>query len=193
MSNGRVPPFGPIHGPIHQYICTMDQASNWLPKPPVPPRIGYHVLMNKTTSTMTKPMGEWFTALSADLQADIIEMVNEAGYPLDDIRDFVEVHGAEAYASGHYITWCQLEEQIGAPTDAIEAFVEEFGIDALDAFEDAYRGEYDSEAEFAEQYTDECYTLNVPEWVVIDWQATWDTNLQYDFVYTNGFVFNSHN
>lgn len=191
MSNGRVPPFGPIH----QYICTMDQASNRLPKPPMPPRIEYTVLMNETTSTMTatintvRPVGEWFTALSADLQADITEMVNEAGYPLEDIRDFVEVHGAEAYASGHYVTWCQLEEQIGASTDAIEAFVEEFGIDAIDGFEDAYRGEYDSEAEFAEQYTTDCYTLNMPEWVVIDWQATWDTELSNSFVYNNGHVF----
>lgn len=159
----------------------------------MPPRIEYTVLMNETTSTMTmtaiRPMGDWFTALSADLQADITEMVNEAGYPLDDIRDFVETYGAEAYANGHYVTWCQLTEELGATNEAIEAFIEEFGIHSLDGFEDSYRGEYGSEAGFAEQYTTDCYTLNMPEWVVIDWQATWDTELSGSFTYNNGYVF----
>ena len=157
--------------------------------------------MNETTSTMTmtatltKPVGEWFTALSADLQGDITEMVNENGYPLSDIRDFIEQYGSDAYASGHYSTWCELEEQCGASTEAIEAFVEEFGIHCLetDSFEDAYRGEYGSEAEFAEQYTNDCYTMGtIPDWVVIDWQATWDTELSCSFVYNNGHVFISN-
>lgn len=143
------------------------------------------------TATLTKPMGDWFTALNADLQADITEMVNEAGYPLSDIQDFIEVHGAQAYADGHYVTWCQLEEEIGANTAAIEAFVEEFGINDIDRFEDAYYGEYDSEAEFAEHYTTDCYPMDMPEWVVVDWQATWDNELSDDFTYNNGYVFRS--
>lgn len=155
--------------------------------------------MNETTSTMTtstldidtvRPVGEWFTALSADLQGDITEMVNEGGYPLDDIRDFVETYGAKAYADGHYVTWCQLTEEVGASNEAIEAFVEEFGIHSIDGFEDAYRGEYGSEAEFAEEYTTDCYGLgHMPSWVVIDWQATWDTELSDSFTYNNGHVF----
>ena len=144
----------------------------------------------------TVPMGEWFTALSADVQGDITEMVNENGYPLSDIRDFIEQYGSDAYASGHYATWCELEEQCGASTEAIEAFVEEFGIHCLetDSFEDAYRGEYGSEAEFAEQYTNDCYTDTsfLPDWVVIDWQATWDNELSNSFEYNNGHVFISN-
>ena len=169
----------------------------------MPPRIEYTVLMNETTSTMTMtatldtlrpvaaPVGAWFTALSADLQGDITEMVNEAGYPLHDIQDFVETYGAKAYADGHYATWCQLEEECGVDTAAIEAFVEEFGIHELERFEDAYEGEYGSESEFAEQYTTACYSMDMPEWVVVDWQATWDTELSGSFVYNNGYVFQS--
>ena len=177
------------------------QPALWLPKPHVATDPSYTVLMNETTSTMTmtstlpavQPMGEWFTALSADVQGDITEMVNENGYPLEDIRDFIETHGAKAYADGHYATWCQLEEQIGASTEAIEAFVEEFGIHCLDGFEDAYRGEYGSEAEFAEQYTDDYYMMgHMPSWLVIDWQATWDTELSSSFTYNNGHVFISN-
>lgn len=140
----------------------------------------------------TVPVGEWFTALSADIQGDITEMVNENGYPLSDIRNFIEQYGAQAYADGLYVTWCELEEDCNASTEAIEAFVEEFGVNCLNDFEDAYRGEYDSEAYFAEQYTTDCVPFHVPDWVVIDWQATWDNELSNSFTYNNGHVFFSN-
>ena len=141
----------------------------------------------------TVPMGEWFTALSADVQGDITEMVNENGYPLSDICDFIEQYGVQAYSDGYYVTWCELTEQ-GATNEAIEAFAEEFGIYCLEGFEDAYRGEYESQADFAEQYTNDCYTDTtfLPSWVVIDWQATWDTELSNSFEYNNGHVFISN-
>ena len=176
----------------------------WLPKPPWATDPVYTRLMNQTetapmialsTSTSavhllgTVPTGEWFTALSADVQGDITEMVNEAGYPLSDIRDFIEQYGVQAYSDGYYVAWCELTEQ-GATNEAIEAFAEEFGIYCLESFEDAYRGEYESQADFAEQYTNDCYTMgNIPDWVVIDWQATWDTELSNSFEYNNGHVF----
>lgn len=146
-----------------------------------------------TTATFTAPstpVGAWFTALTPDLQGDIAEMVNEAGYPLDDIREFVETYGASAYADGHYVTWCELTED-GHDNEAIEAFVEEFGIDAIGEFEDAYVGEYGSEAEFAEQHVTDCCDLDMPRWVVVDWQATWNSGLCDDFTYINGYVFRS--
>ena len=178
----------------------------WLPKPHRATDPVYTRLMNQTeTAPMialsasaphllgTVPMGEWFTALSADVQGDITEMVNENGYPLSDIEDFIEQYGVGMYSDGHYVTWCRLTEELGATNNAIEAFVEEFGIYCIDGFEDAYRGEYDSEADFAEQYTNDCYTLGtMPDWVVIDWQATWDTGLSDSFVYNNGYVFISN-
>lgn len=143
--------------------------------------------------TVAIPLGTWFTLLSDDVRGDITEMVNESGYPLSDIKDFIEQYGVEAYSDGHYVTWCELTEKLCATNEAIEAFVEEFGIHCLSDFEDAYRGEYGSEADFAEQYTYGCYTLGtMPSWVVIDWQATWDTELRSSFAYNNGHVFFSN-
>lgn len=144
----------------------------------------------------TVPVGAWFTDLAEDTQADITDMVNEQGYPLSDIREFIEQYGERAFMSGHYETWCELTERIDASNDAIEAYVDEVGIDNIDGFEDAYVGEYESEADFAQQHFDKHYSnIDALEsaGMVIDWQATWDTNLQYDFAYNNGFVFNSHN
>ena len=156
--------------------------------------------MNTTTETasmtaLSTPMGEWFTDLPADVQGDITEMVNENGYPLNDIQEFIEQYGVQAYSEGHYVTWCELTEHSGADNDAIEAYVAEVGIDCVGGFEDAFVGEYDSEVDFAQQYFDENYhSVSALEdnGVVIDWQATWDTNLSYNYAYNGGYVFNTN-
>jgi antirestriction protein len=142
-----------------------------------------------TTATLTKPMGEWFTQLDAETQADITEMVNENGYPLDDIQDFIETHGAKAYTAGHYATWCQITEELGVSNEVIEAFVEEFGIDCIDGFEDSYCGTYSSGAEYARELVEGGWNMdNIPGFVEIDWEATWD-NLSQDYTEVDGHIF----
>jgi antirestriction protein len=150
--------------------------------------------MTATLTANVVPVGEWFTNLSDDVQADITEMVNEKGYPLSDISDFIEQYGVTAYSEGHYVTWCELTES-GHDNDAIEAYVAEVGIYCVGGFEDAYVGEYDSEVDFAQQYFDENYhSVSALEeiGVVIDWQSTWDTNLSYNYGFNNGYVFNTN-
>ena len=75
--------------------------------------------------------------------------------------------------------------------DAVEAFLTIWEESDLEHFEDAYQGCYDSESDFAEQFTTDCYGLNVPSFVVIDWQATWDQGLRYDYEFVDGAVFSS--
>ena len=75
--------------------------------------------------------------------------------------------------------------------DAVEAFLSIWEESDLEYFGDAYHGRYDSEADFAEQFTTDCYALDIPAFVVVDWQATWDQGLRYDYEFVNGFVFSS--
>jgi len=186
---------------------TSSQYAFWLLKPPWATDPVYTRLMNQTTFTapamiallnpnvLAVPVAEWFTELSADVQADITEMVNEAGYLLSNIRDFIEQYGVEAYSNGHYVTWCQLLGELGATNDAIEAYVEEVGINHISSYEDDFVGEYESEADFARQYFDGNYhNIDALEdaGVVIDWQATWDSDLSYNYAYNNGYVFNTN-
>ena len=72
--------------------------------------------------------------------------------------------------------------------EAIEAFLSFCEESDLEYFEDAYVGCYESEKDFAEQYTTDVYGLDVPSFVVIDWQATWN-QLSYDYEFVNGYVF----
>ena len=72
--------------------------------------------------------------------------------------------------------------------DAIRAFIELYGEENLESFSDAYQGEYESGAHFAESMVEDCYALDIPAFVCIDWEATWD-QLYYDYSIEDGYVF----
>ena len=72
--------------------------------------------------------------------------------------------------------------------DAIRAFIECFGDGSLEGFQDSYRGEM-SGAEFAQQFAEDCYGVDAPGFVEIDWQATWENLERYDFSEQDGFIF----
>lgn len=76
--------------------------------------------------------------------------------------------------------------------DAWIAFTNAFGDDVTEEnFEDAYQGEYDSEAEFAEEWCCEAQGLTGDEMFYswIDWQSAWNRDLQHDFTFEGGYVF----
>lgn len=53
--------------------------------------------------------------------------------------------------------------------------------DVLAEEQESYAGAYQSEAEFTEELITETCGLDVPNYVVIDWQATWDRGIGYDY------------
>lgn len=124
----------------------------------------------------------------------ILDLVNNEGYPLDDIRDFIEEYGYVAFDEGHYETWAELTDQIRGnwSMEAVEAFVEEFGIESIDGFEDSYCGSWGSGAEYARDLVEGAWNLdNIPGFVEIDWEATWQ-NLSQDYTEVDGHIFNNH-
>jgi antirestriction protein len=84
--------------------------------------------------------------------------------------------------------YSKLSEEHGK--DAVDAFLELHDDESLlEYFEEAYHGRYDSEADFAEEFTTNVYGFDAPSFVVVDWDATWNANLRYDFDFEDGFVF----
>ena len=73
---------------------------------------------------------------------------------------------------------------------AIKAFIDLYGEENLESFTDAYQGEM-SGAEFAEQLVTDCYCLDIPHFVCVDWSATWD-QLSYDYDEQDGYIFCRH-
>lgn len=72
--------------------------------------------------------------------------------------------------------------------EAVQAFIELYGEENVEHFEDAYQGEYESGAHYAESLVSDCYCLDIPAFVCIDWEATWD-QLYYDYSIEDGHVF----
>lgn len=70
----------------------------------------------------------------------------------------------------------------------IEMYADATGYDMQDIdlsdVQDAFHGTADSEADFAEQIAEECGEIpkDMPSWIVIDWEASWNCNLRYDYM-----------
>ena len=81
----------------------------------------------------------------------------------------------------------QLEQEIeeaGYMDSHTDEFYQELvdqGIESLEQFEDSYQGQYESEADFVEQLLGDCYQCDLPSWVAIDYQKTWDDSLSWDY------------
>ena len=64
----------------------------------------------------------------------------------------------------------------------VDAFIDMWSIDDIQYIGDAFIQYADSEAQFAEELVTDCYhSRDYPNWVVTDWQATWDSALRFDY------------
>ena len=117
------------------------------------------------------------------LQEETQELLDEYNETYDwsynDMVDFIKEHGEKDFAE-YYEQYETLVEEYGQWL--VDEYVEDYGTNGIEYFEDAYQGEYESGAQFAEQIVSDCGYVNnnIPSWVEIDWQATWE-NLSYDY------------
>ena len=64
----------------------------------------------------------------------------------------------------------------------VNSFLDIWSIDDIEHIEDAFNGYADSEAQFAEELVNDCFhSGDLPYWVSIDWQHTWDSALRFDY------------
>ena len=119
---------------------------------------------------------------------DVIEELIADSYALEDIVEFIDAN-SEADFRSYYQTYVEIGED--QSYEVVDAFIEEFGIQCLtvDNLQSAYCGQYYSKADYAESFVSDCYNVNVPDFMVVDWEATFE-NL--DVVFSaNGYVFNT--
>jgi hypothetical protein len=119
---------------------------------------------------------------------DKIEELIAESYCLEDIVEFIDAN-SEADFRNFYEEYVTVGEEYSY--GAVDAFIEEFGLHSFTSsgFEDAYRGQYDSKADYAESYVSDCYVVDFPSFLEIDWEASFE-NL--DVVFNgNGYVFST--
>ena len=110
----------------------------------------------------------------------------------NDMCDFIENYGETEFLT-YYETYHRLVDDYGQ--NLIDEFAQEFDVDSVDHFEDMYQGQYNSGADFAEQIATDCgyITRDLPSWIEIDWQKTWDNALSYDYTeLIGGHIFNNN-
>ena len=114
--------------------------------------------------------------LNAETVEKIDELLDEQ-YSLEDMLEFIDEYNEAAFVE-HYEEYVRCGEAIGY--DAVDALASEMGIDNIEDCDERYQGHYHNEAEFAEEYYNEVYG-EVPSFLVVDWDATWNSSMRYDF------------
>jgi hypothetical protein len=114
--------------------------------------------------------------LASETVEKIDELIDE-NYALDDMLEFIDTYNENDFVT-HYEEYVRCGEAIGY--DAVDALIGEMGcITDIEGCDDRFRGWYESEADFAESYYNDM--IDVPSALVVDWQATYDSSLRYDY------------
>ena len=114
---------------------------------------------------------------------------NSDCYELEDMLEFITEHG-EANFVEFYDDYIIYAEKLGRDGyEILDAFVSLMGgFHDINKAEEMYRGEYRSDAAFAEDYYEQI-GVDIPNDLVVDWDATWNSSLRYDFSESNGHYF----
>ena len=124
------------------------------------------------------------------LKPETVEFIEEncieGEYELTDALEFIAEHNEDDFVQ-FYDEYIEQGEKVGY--DTVDAFIKENGIVNVEYCEDAFVGCYSSEADFVEEYIDQVLEVDVATWICIDYQATWDSSVRFDFTFVDGYVF----
>ena len=133
-----------------------------------------------------------YTSYSEETQTQIEEFLeNTFGWDEDELVDFIEKYGEQKFKTD-FEDYAAMVDDIGI--DVVEAFLENFDIADVSSCRDAYQGQYNNGAEFAQSIAEDCGEIGrgMSSWIEIDWKASWD-NLDYDYVESNdGHIFSQN-
>ena len=121
---------------------------------------------------------------TGQMQEETQELLDEYNelydWEYNEMCEFIENYGETEFLT-YYETYHRLVEDYGQ--NLVDEFAEHYDIDTVEHFEEMYQGQYDSGAEFAEMIASDCgyVSRDMPSWIEIDWQKTWDNALSYDY------------
>ena len=117
-----------------------------------------------------------------DIQEQEIEEVVEMLIDGETIRDDIEAYvddtrfGVEELCNFKIYTEMCEEWTLCV----VDAFIEIWDISDVEHIGDAFYGHFDSVEEFVDDYMDQV-GHDVPSWLAIDYDRTWDSSLRFDF------------
>ena len=119
-----------------------------------------------------------------DSTTELFNELVDDGHDADDLQAFIDEHG-KSYFLTYIEDYLQAIDQYDE--EVVESFLEIFDIDSIGSLSEAYQGQWDSGAEFAQNLAEDCCEVprEMSSWIEIDWKASWD-NLSYDYTEGNG-------
>ena len=112
---------------------------------------------------------------------ELLDEYNELyNWEYNDMCDFIENYGETEFLT-YYETYHRLVDDYGQ--NLIDEFAEHYDVDTVEHFEDMYQGQFTSGGSFAETIASDCgyVSRDMPSWIEIDWEKTWDKALSYDY------------
>ena len=109
---------------------------------------------------------------------EVVEMLIDGDTIRDDIESFVDDtrFGVEELVNFKAYTEACEEWTL----HVVDAFIEIWDISDVEHIGDAFYGHFDSVEEFVDDYMDQV-GHDVPSWLAIDYDRTWDSALRFDF------------
>ena len=127
---------------------------------------------------MRKPTGQ----MQEETQELLDHYNNLYNWDYNDMCRFIHNYSEEEFRK-HYETYSRLCDDYG--TELVENFGLYFDLDPsqFENFEEMYQGQFTSGGSFAETIATDCgyVTRELPHWIEIDWEKTWDNALSYDY------------
>ena len=130
--------------------------------------------------------------MSDDELLEAVSFTNPQGFA-KHLFDKASTDSVEAETHAPTASFDELAEAWNNETDedrreAMGEYLDDMGANDLSDFDEAYQGQYDSGAAFAQDTVD--LPANFPSWIVIDWERTWESNVRHDYHITDsGHVF----
>ncbi|MEY4720035.1 MAG: hypothetical protein RL563_2653 [Pseudomonadota bacterium] len=104
-------------------------------------------------------------------------------FMFQDYQCFPKSFYCESNAPEALFAWLELDD---GDREMIEKYADAVGYDiseiTIENAQETFYGRYDSGADAAEEMAEE-QGLSLPDWIVVDWQATWERNVRHDYCY----------
>ena len=127
--------------------------------------------------------------MEQETQELLDEYNEEYCWEYNDMVDFIKEHGEKDFRE-YYESYKMLCEDYDK--ELVDAYIEIYNTNGIDYFQDSYQGQLTG-VEFAKEIVSDCgyISKDMPSWIEIDWQKTWD-NLSYDYTEIDGHIFNNN-
>lgn len=125
------------------------------------------------TVTLTANFKETLNSITVEK----IEELMDDCYELSDMLVFIDEYSEDDFVA-FYEEYVRCGEAIGY--EAVDAYASEYCMADIENCDERYQGCYQSTADFAEEFVTNM-GYDIPSIVEVDWEATWDRNLYYDF------------